>query len=93
MSPYNESYRSISVIFIFVTSIGKDRTIAGVRISDGSEAGAVAYYTYMKFKGCDSKIVILLDVSDKDPRWDATGMYTALSRAVSQAYILRKSES
>ena len=75
------------------TSIGKDRTIAGVRISDGSEPGAVAYYTYMKFKGCDSKIVILLDVSDKDPRWDATGMYTALSRAISQAYVLRKSDS
>ena len=75
------------------TSIGKDRTIAGVRISDGSEPGAVAYYTYMKFKGCDSKIVILLDVSDKDPRWDATGMYTALSRAISQAYILRKADS
>ncbi len=75
------------------TSIGKDRTIAGVRISDGSEPSAVAYYTYMKFKGCDSKIVILLDVSGKDPRWDAVGMYTALSRAVSQAYILRKSDS
>ena len=47
----------------------------------------------LRFKGCDSKIVILLDVSDKDPRWDATGMYTALSRATSQAYILRKSDS
>ena len=72
------------------TSIGKDHTIAGVRISDGREDGAVAYYTYMKFKGCDSKIAILLDVTDKDPRWDASGMYTALSRATSQAYILRK---
>ena len=72
------------------TSIGKDRTIGGVRISDGREDGAVAYYTYMKFKGCDSKIAILLDVTDKDPRWDAIGMYTALSRAISQVYVLRK---
>ena len=72
------------------TSIGKDRTIAGIRISDGQERGAVAYYTYMKFKGCDSKIAILLDVSGKDPRWDAVGMYTALSRATSRAYVLRK---
>ena len=75
------------------TSIGKDRVVAGIPISDGRENGAVAYYTYMKFKGCDSRIVILLDVSDKDPRWDAVGMYTALSRATSQAYILRKGDS
>ena len=69
------------------------RRNGGVRISDGSEAGAVAYYTYMKFKGCEAKIVILLDVDDKDPRWNKNGMYTAMSRATHQLIILRPEDS
>ena len=50
----------------------------------------VAYYTYMKFKGCESKVVILLDVDDNDSRWNGNGLYTAMSRAVHQLVILRK---
>ncbi len=72
------------------TSIGKDRTFAGVKVADGAAPKCVAYYTYMKFKGCDNRIVILLDVREDDSRWDATGLYTALSRATSQAFILKK---
>ena len=50
----------------------------------------IAYYTYMKFKGCEAKVVILLDVDEQEPRWNASGMYTAMSRAVHQLVILRK---
>ncbi len=50
----------------------------------------IAYYTYMKFKGCESKVVILLDVDENDPRWNNNGLYTAMSRAVHQLIILRK---
>lgn len=44
----------------------------------------------MKFKGCDNKVIILLDVDGHDKRWGNAGIYTALSRATSQAYILRR---
>ncbi|MDD3021756.1 MAG: NERD domain-containing protein [Alphaproteobacteria bacterium] len=51
----------------------------------------VAYYTYMKFKGCEAKVVILFEVNDADPRWrDNCGIYTAMSRAVHELIILRK---
>ena len=50
----------------------------------------VAYYTYMKFKGCERKVVILLDVDENDPRWNRNGLYTAMSRAVHQLVILRR---
>lgn len=50
-----------------------------------------AYYTYMKFKGCEAKVVILLDVDENDPRWNKAGLYTAMSRAMHQLVILKKS--
>ena len=51
----------------------------------------IQYATYMKFKGCESRVVILLDVDDSDPRWnDRRGIYTAMSRAVHELVILRK---
>ena len=50
----------------------------------------ISYFTYMKFKGCESKVVILLDVDENDRRWGKEGMYTAMSRAVHQLIILRK---
>ena len=50
----------------------------------------VPVYTYMKFKGCEAKVVILLDVDDNDPRWDRAGLYTAMSRAIHKLVILRK---
>jgi hypothetical protein len=55
-----------------------------------TEIPEVAYYTYMKFKGCESRVVILLDVDEKDPRWNKKGMYTAMSRAVHKLIILKK---
>ena len=51
----------------------------------------IACYTYMKFKGCEAKVVILLDVDDTDERWsNPNGIYTAMSRAVHQLVIIRK---
>ena len=51
----------------------------------------VAYFTYMKFKGCESKVVILLDVDEADARWgNKRGIYTAMSRAIHQLVIIRK---
>jgi hypothetical protein len=55
-----------------------------------TEIPEVAYYTYMKFKGCEARVVILLDVDENDPRWNKKGMYTAMSRAVHKLIILKK---
>ncbi len=75
------------------TSIGNDPWVGGIQIvSHPLEVGeekCVQYYTYMKYKGCESAVVILLDVDDKDPRWaDHKGLYTAMSRATNQLIIL-----
>ena len=43
----------------------------------------------MKYKGCESKVVILLDVDDNDPRWsNKHGIYTAMSRAMHKLIML-----
>ena len=76
------------------TSLGGETRLGRFRIVNrAAREGAmeVAYYTYMKFKGCESKVVILLDVDDADERWkDPHGIYTAMSRAVHQLIIIRK---
>jgi len=51
----------------------------------------IPYYTYMKYKGCESDVVILLDVDDTDKRWNREGaMYTAMSRAKHLLYVVEK---
>ena len=51
----------------------------------------VRYFTFMKYKGCESPVVILLDVDDNDLRWkNRRGIYTAMSRAVNELIILQK---
>lgn len=68
--------------------IGKYRIITEDRCPGKSE---VRYFTYMKYKGCESKVVILLDVDDNDPRWsDRHGIYTAMSRAIHELIILKR---
>ena len=47
----------------------------------------------MKFKGCESEVVILLDVDPADPRWDSTGLYTAMSRATHRLVILHPGQT
>lgn len=75
------------------TSIGSDTRIGRFHLVERTvKIGAmeIAYFTYMKFKGCESKVVILLDVDENDRRWGKEGMYTAMSRAVHQLIVLRK---
>ena len=75
------------------TSIGEDLNVGGFQIVSrpvaSNEKNCIRYYTYMKFKGCESEVVILLDVDPSDPRWANTmGLYTAMSRATRQLIIL-----
>ena len=76
------------------TSIGANPDVGRFHIVNRTaKIGAmeIAYFTYMKFKGCESKVVILLDVDDADERWgNKNGIYTAMSRAVHQLVIIRK---
>ena len=76
------------------TSIGGAPDVGRFHIVDRlPKLGAmeIAYFTYMKYKGCESKVVILLDVDDDDARWaDRRGINTAMSRAMHQLIILRK---
>lgn len=75
------------------TSIGESLNVGGFQIVSrpvaANEKNCIRYYTYMKFKGCESEVVILLDVDPADPRWANTmGLYTAMSRATHQLIIL-----
>ena len=76
------------------TSIGESPEVGRFRILENSAASEpleINYYTYMKYKGCEARAVILLDVDDSDLRWrDKSGLYTAMSRAVHQLVILKK---
>ena len=60
------------------------------KYGDGSNEKRVRYCTYMKFKGCDADIVILLDVDEDDSRWNNSGIYTAASRAKNLLYVIKK---
>lgn len=79
------------------TSIGENPEIGCFRIVNRPPVCGqpeVSYYTYMKYKGCEAKVVILFEVDDNDSRWkDAHGMYTAMSRAMHQLIILRTNHS
>ena len=67
------------------TSIGK------YRISEnGKDEEAIAYYSLMKFKGCESEVIILIDVDENEKRWCHKNLYTAASRAKYALYIFEK---
>ena len=49
----------------------------------------IAYHTYMKFKGLEASVVILLDVDPADDKWRGwRGVYTAMTRAISHLVII-----
>jgi len=48
--------------------------------------------TYMKFKGCEASVAILIDVDKSDPRWSDNALYTAMSRAQNLLIILWKTK-
>jgi len=59
--------------------------------ADNFDKNSIAYYTYYKFKGCESNIVIIIDFNEKDKRWqEASAKYTAMSRAKHKLYIINK---
>jgi superfamily I DNA and RNA helicase len=48
-------------------------------------------FLVVRLKGCEADVVILLDVDLNDKRWkEPLAMYTALSRAKVQVYVLTK---
>jgi len=75
------------------TSVGDNPKIKHFTIVDGfhnKNSFHVSYYTYMKFKGCESKVIILLDVDENDLRWQNKNcIYTAMSRAVHHLSIIK----
>lgn len=73
------------------TSLPPGSTVGSFTVADGDEAlpGAIRYYTYMKFKGCEADAVILLDVDPSDERWSDRDIYTTASRARHLLYVVR----
>ncbi len=67
------------------TCIGSNSMVGNFRIvtnKDTSFNNQILYYSYMKYKGCESRVAILLDVAGSDPRWqEKSACYTAMSRA------------
>ncbi len=74
------------------TCIGENKIIGGYKVSESEvvEGGYMRYRTYMKFKGCESKVIIAIDVDDSDPRWNSdSALYTAFSRAKSLLIVIK----
>jgi hypothetical protein len=66
-------------------SIGKWEIKEGKEVSKAQ----IPYYTYMQFKGCESPVVVLLDVNREDERWkEPKALLTAMTRAKSILYML-----
>lgn len=74
------------------TFIGKDTTIDGFRIvspeKSKRKAGTIEYYTCMRFKGCESNTLILIDVDPNSEDWEQRKLYTATSRAANRLIII-----
>lgn len=56
-----------------------------------AEFPGLRYFTYRKFKGLEAPVLILLDVSDRDPLWNGMARYTAISRAIHKVILLHLS--
>lgn len=74
------------------TCLGKDSRLGNYNVSElpDGRPNLIHYHTYMKFKGCESDAVILLDVDENDERWSELALYTAVSRAKHLLYIIWK---
>jgi DNA helicase IV len=73
------------------TCIGNNTKVGNYQITEelDNDPNVIHYHTYMKFKGCEADVVILLDVDPKDERWaDRMTLYTTISRAKHMLYIL-----
>ncbi len=79
------------------TSIGRDPKLGDFTLSEnGRERGkhVITYMTYMRFKGCESDAVILIDVDpENDERWaGGDQLCCAMSRARVFLYVLYRNE-
>jgi hypothetical protein len=75
------------------TCLGKEQKVGNFLITENGQNGnnTVPYYSYFKYKGCESDVVIILDYDENDPRWqNHNARYTAMSRAKHALYILKK---
>lgn len=68
----------------------------GYKIIENARSGrrdVISYMTYMKFKGCETPVAILIDVDKNDERWaEKNALYTAMSRARSLLIVIYSSE-
>jgi hypothetical protein len=74
------------------TCLAKNPVVGGFTIVENGkpDLGRIPYFTYMKYKGCESDVVVLLDVDANDKRWNDKGLCTAISRARHLLHIIRK---
>lgn len=80
------------------TCIGSDPRIGDFTLSEnGVDRGRniIPYMTYMRFKGCESDAVILLDVdTENDSRWATRErLYCAMSRARVLLFVLYRNKT
>lgn len=78
------------------TPLGRQPKLGYFTIVDGPGNGGrfdVSYYTYLKYKGCEAKVVILFDVDRGQTVWRDAALYVAMSRAVHQLIILRRNKA
>jgi len=64
--------------------LGRHRICMG----DAEVEGAVPYYSYMAYKGCEAEVVVCIDVNFENPRWNKQGLYIACSRARTQLWMV-----
>lgn len=71
------------------TSIGGEGKAGNFTIIENADAskGVIPYFNCWKFKGLESKVVIIVDLQDE--RWNKKAIYTAYSRAKHLLYVLK----
>lgn len=74
------------------TFIGNDTTLDGFRIvspeNSKRKKGTIEYYTCMRFKGCESNTLILIDVEPNSFDWTNCKLYTSTSRASNRLIVI-----
>ncbi len=74
------------------TCIGDNPRLGSFEIIENGkpDIGKIPYFTYMKYKGCESDVVILIDIAEDDIRWEQKGLCAAISRAKHMLCVIRK---
>lgn len=75
------------------SSIANDNMIGNFKIMEhfSTQNNEIAYFTYLKFKGCEARVVIVIDFDSNDPAWRGPkGAYTTFSRAIHSLTIISK---